>query len=88
MKKFADDTKLGQVVNNQDGIKKLQDSLDNLEEWEALWGMSFNVSKCKILYMGRNNISHQYKIGNSHVPNDQLERDIGVILMDNLKPSK
>ena len=84
----ADDTKLGQVVNDTTGIQRLQNCLDYLEDWASCWGMAFNVSKCKILHMGKNNMSHKYRIGGVEVPNHQEERDIGVIIHDSLKPSR
>lgn len=87
LKKFADDTKLGQVVNDTIGVQRLQNCLDDLEDWASCWGMAFNVSKCKILHMGKNNMSHKYRIGGVEVPNHQEERDIGVIIHDSLKPS-
>ena len=88
LKKFADDAKLGQVVNDTIGIQRLQNCLDDLEDWASCWGMAFNVSKCKILHMGKNNMSHKYRIGGVEVPNHQEERDIGVIIHDSLKPSR
>jgi hypothetical protein len=46
LKKFADDTKLGQVIRTPADSEKLQNCLDRMTEWAAKWGMSFNVSKC------------------------------------------
>ena len=29
-------------------------------KWADLWGMSFNVAKCKILHVGHNNPKYEY----------------------------
>jgi len=42
LKKFADDTKLGQTATRE-GQEKLQRALDMLCEWAHQWGMEFNV---------------------------------------------
>ena len=58
LNKFADDTKLGQVMCSEEDKKKLQSSLDALCSWADTWDMKFNVSKCKILHVGKNNPRH------------------------------
>jgi hypothetical protein len=40
--KFADDTKLGQLIGSQQDTIRLQECLDRLMEWAARWGMAFN----------------------------------------------
>ncbi len=53
--KFADDTKGAKVIRGEEDRQKLQQALDILCEWADKWGMSFNVAKCKIIHVGRNN---------------------------------
>ncbi len=48
MKKFADDTKLGHTVSSDVERGELQGALDNLCRWADLWGMEFNIKKCKV----------------------------------------
>ena len=55
LKKFADDTKGGQTVSTIADQEKLQTALNQLYSWSKKWGMEFNVSKCKILHVGKNN---------------------------------
>ena len=43
IKKFADDTKVGQVMVTEEDRLKLQSALDALSDWAGTWGMSFNV---------------------------------------------
>jgi hypothetical protein len=55
IKKFADDTKLGQTASPE-GQARMQEALDRL--WE--WGMQFNEKKCKVMYVGHNNTKQAY----------------------------
>jgi Reverse transcriptase (RNA-dependent DNA polymerase) len=50
IRKFADDTKVGQTIRSEDDRKLLQGALDKLTEWSEKWGMSFNVKKCKVVH--------------------------------------
>jgi ribonucleases P/MRP protein subunit RPP40 len=62
MTKFADDTKgLKEILSSQDR-DDLQTVLNNLCRWAEIWGMEFNVSKCKIMHLGRNNPEYKYGI--------------------------
>ena len=46
---FADDSLLYCVVNKASDCKLLQQDLTVLEQWEATWQMSFNLSKCTVI---------------------------------------
>ena len=87
IKKFADDTKVGQVIGNDEDRKKLQEALDELGRWATDWGMAFNVKKCKVMHIGNKNPNHQYSMGNQQLETTEEERDIGVIMSSNLKPT-
>ncbi|KAJ7428126.1 hypothetical protein BTVI_01284 [Pitangus sulphuratus] len=52
---FADDTKLGVVVDSLEGREALRKDLDKLEGWEITNCMKFNKSKCHILHLGWGN---------------------------------
>ena len=57
---------------------KLQDCLNLLCEWAEIWGMSFNVAKCKILHVGHNNPKYEYFINGIKLSEVKVEKDIGV----------
>ena len=46
---FADDSLLYRTVNGAKDNALLQEDLSALEEWERIWQMSFNPSKCSVI---------------------------------------
>ena len=88
IKKFADDTKIMQVIETGDDAAELQHSLDNLYEWARTWGMAFNEAKCHVMHVGRYNPRHVYHMNGIRLEVSDKERDIGVTTSDNLKPAQ
>jgi len=54
--KFADDTKVYRVVDNQLDGHKLQNDLDSLSDWAIKWQMQYDVEKCKVVHYGKQSI--------------------------------
>ena len=85
--KFADDTKLfGRVRNSEDG-RRLQQDLDKLIQWSEDWQMLFNAGKCKVMHFGRGTIEQDYYMQSHKLDRVTEERDLGIIISDNLKVS-
>ncbi len=76
IKKFADDTKLAQQITSDNDRALLQTCLDRLWEWGEKWGMSFNISKCHVLHLGRCNPHYTYTLGQEQLSEVEEEKDI------------
>ena len=88
IKKFTDDTKVAQVVRGAEDAAELQLSLNRLYEWARTWGMVFNVAKCHIMHLGTHNPGHVYHMDGTRLEVTESERDIGVLVSSNMKPSQ
>ena len=86
--KFADDTKLYRVVDSVSDSVLLQSDLDKLVSWSEIWQMSFNVDKCKVVHFGSSNLGFNYCMNSTNLSCSDEERDLGVVVTNNLKPSK
>ena len=85
--KFADDTKLGKIINCNNDAFEFQKAIDLLMNWSEKWDMKFNVNKCKVIHIGSKNINFQYELNHNWLPVDNQETDLGVIITDDLKSS-
>jgi hypothetical protein len=45
LRKFADDTKLGNRIRSEEDQRQLQEALNNLMTWSEKWGLEFNIKK-------------------------------------------
>ena len=48
--KFADDTKIGGIVDSEESYLRLQRDLDQLGQWADEWQMEFNLDKCEVMH--------------------------------------
>ena len=81
---FADDTKLYGSPEDHDSI---QEDLLKLMSWSDLWQLKFNIEKCSVLHMGKNNPMKNYYMDiNSKTTLSKIsnEKDIGVTFDKNL----
>ena len=87
LKKFADDTKWGAVVETAQDRACFQTGIDQLQEWAQKWQMAFNSDKCHILHMGEQNQKFKYQLGGEDLEAVSFEKDVGVLVSNDLKPS-
>lgn len=82
---FADDAKVFREISCDDECMKLQEDLNKLTEWSNRWNLPFNTDKCKSLHIGRSNRKHKYEMDGTELEQVHHERDLGVIIDDDLK---
>ena len=85
---FVDDTKIARTVSNETDQCKMQNLVNRLGEWSIRWDLKFNVEKCKIFHTGRNNPGYNYTLYGQTLSCTEAEKDVGVILTPDLRPSK
>ena len=84
-KLFADDAKIyGKVQRDQDRAI-LQDDLNKLNEWSMKWLLQFNEDKCKVMHIGKKNPGFSYVLGGTTLKETKKEKDLGVLITDDLK---
>jgi len=88
LSKFADDSKLGGVVDTLEVCVAIQRDLDRLKSWAQRDLMKFNKDKCRLLHLGRNNPTHPYRLGADLLQSCSAERILGVMVDDNLTMSQ
>ena len=85
--KFADDTKTANKIMAPKDCEDLQSCINDMCKWAETWAMEINVTKCKVLHIGRNNPRHIYTMNNVPLETVTSEKDIGVLIGESLKPS-
>jgi len=72
--KFADDTKSFRQVSDMVDAVGMQEDLDRLVEWADKWQMQFNVSKCKVMHVGKKNPRHPYYMSSNGLKSVEVEK--------------
>ena len=85
--KFADDTKLFQHGYMVD-TRGMQEDLDRLVEWADKWQMEFNVSKYKVMHVGKRNRRQSCCMDNIGLKPVEVQKDLGIMITSDLKCSQ
>ena len=92
-KLFADDAKLYKDLQNLEDFETIQNDLNKLCQWTIKWLMLFNVDKCKVMHIGKDNPGFEYEKTDKDRNTKVLksvdgEKDLGVYIQENLKFDK
>ena len=76
-------------LQNLEDFETIQDDLNKLCHWTVSWLMTFNVNKCKLLHIGRNNTNYEYEMFDNHGKVHKLqevksEKDLGITVQNDL----
>ena len=84
---FADDAKIFDTVNlrNPNSGDRLQRDIDSVSKWSDKWQLPFNVTKCKVLHIGNTNPCRRYKMNGQYLEDVEEEKDLGVLVDNELK---
>ena len=52
-------------MRSQEDVEVLRKDLERLDEWAERWQMKFNIEKCSVLHIGRNNAEHKYELNHN-----------------------
>jgi len=83
--KFADDTKIGGIVESEEGYPGLQRDLDQLGQRADEWQMELNLDKCKVMHFGRSNQGRTYSVNGGALGRVAEQRDLVVQVHCSLK---
>ncbi len=87
--KFADDTKISNLIITDHDRMSLQEDLRKISEWSQRWKMPFNVNKCHILQVGtRNKKKSEYEMNGTKLESVQCVKDLGVTVASSHKFSQ
>ncbi|CAH8559385.1 unnamed protein product, partial [Dicrocoelium dendriticum] len=84
---FADDIKIWRRIQANADQHVLQSDLDTVYQWSTQNLLHFNVSKCKVLSI-RHQSSYSYHLGTNILQRSTLERDLDVLVQDDLGCSR
>ena len=90
IKLFADDSLVFRKVQQSSDCRALQQDLDNLQQWEQKWQMSFNADKCEVLRITnkRRPILSDYYIHNQKLAIKTDAKYLGVTISSDLSWAK
>ena len=87
---FADDAKIPKEVKKNEDCDLLQVDLDKRYEWSIKYKMELSAKKYSVLEFGKSKSRPvgTYKLGEANIQKRNTEKDLGVIVMDNMSLRK
>ena len=86
--KFADDTKIISPIQSDVDAANMQRDVDKLLQWSEVRQMQFNVSKCKVMHIGKQKVEHEYNMKGQKLETVTEEKDLGILVTRDMKVAK
>ena len=77
---------MGRPIRNIEDTRRLQEDLNRLQDWSEKWKMQFNVNKCTIMSIGKENFHVEYSLSKNTLGKTCSARDLGVQISSDLHP--
>ncbi|KAK4816129.1 hypothetical protein QYF61_011511 [Mycteria americana] len=84
LRKSADDTKLSSAADSLEGRDAIQRDLDRLEKCAYVNLTKFNKAKRKVPCLGQGYPQYQYKLGDEGIESNPVEKDLEVLVDENM----
>ena len=81
---FADDTKMYGEIKDENDNTKIQQDINQMEQWSDRWLLKFHPDKCKVMTIGTED-QHVYTMNNQPLQHTDEEKDLGVVIDSKLK---
>ena len=87
---YADDTKIWREISTIGDQQQLQHDINELYNWSVRNKIKFHPKKCKVLHitLKHNYLNYTYIMNNINLESSANEKDLGVIVCDNLSWNK
>ena len=85
---FADDAKIFKEIKTPEDAEALKRDMTKIQDWSRKWLLVFNEDICSTLHIGRNNQRYDYELNGEILKKSDLEKDLGVHVSEDLKPSR
>ena len=85
---FADDAKIFKLIRTPEDVRALQRDMLKVQEWSNKWLLVFNDEKCSTMHIEYNNQKADYTLNGKPLKKTEVEKDLGVLISNDLKPSK
>ena len=86
--KFADDSKIGYQVRDQNEEETFQKGINAIAEWCEENGMSLHPNKCSIMKFGSGNTNKVYTLLGNTLCESTCEKDLGINISNDLKATE
>eukprot|EP00061_Rhincodon_typus_P004189 g21957.t1 len=83
--KLVDNTKIGGIVDSEEGYLRLQRDLDQLGQWAEEWQVEFNLDKCEVFHFVKTNKGITYTVNGRTLGSVVEQRDLEVQVHSSLK---